>query len=101
MKKPFALALVLAMVLSLAACGGDTPSTGTANLKVVGDLSEETQNISIMLGALAEGASVEALTLDATELTLPKAGWRTKLKAREGSLVLDVKKPTGMTLIVR
>jgi autotransporter-associated beta strand protein len=78
-----------------------TPSTGTANLKVVGDLSEETQNISIMLGALAEGASVEALTLDATELTLPKAGWRARLKAREGALVLDVKNPTGMTLIVR
>ena len=78
-----------------------TPSTGTANLKVVGDLSEETQNISIMLGALAEGASVEALTLDATELTLPKAGWRARLKAREGAFMLDVKKPTGMTLIVR
>ena len=78
-----------------------TPSTGTANLKVVGDLSEETQNISITLGALAEGASVEALTLDVTALTLPKAGWRTKLKARKGSLVLDVKKTIGMTLIVR
>ena len=78
-----------------------TPSTGTANLKVVGDLSEETQNISIMLGALAEGASVEALTLDATELTLPKAGWRTKLKVREGALMLDVKNSSGMTLIVR
>ena len=78
-----------------------TPSTGTANLKVVGDLSEETQNISIMLGALAEGASVEALTLDATELTLPKAGWRARLKARDGALMLDVKKPTGMTIIVR
>ena len=78
-----------------------TPSTGTANLKVVGDLSEETQNISIMLGALAEGASVEALTLDATELMLPKAGWRARLKAREGAFMLDVKKPTGMTLIVR
>ncbi len=78
-----------------------TPSTGTATLKVTGDLSEETQNISIMLGALAEGASVEALTLDATELTLPKAGWRARLKAREGAFMLDVKKPTGMTLIVR
>ncbi len=78
-----------------------TPSTGTANLKVVGDLSEETQNISIMLGALAEGASVEALTLDATELTLPNAGWRARLKAREGAFMLDVKKPTGMTIIVR
>ena len=78
-----------------------TPSTGTANLKVVGDLSEETQNISIMLGALAEGASVESLTLDVTALTLPKAGWRTKLKAREGALVLDVKKSAGMALVVR
>ena len=78
-----------------------TPSTGTASLKVVGDLSEETQNISIMLGALAEGASVEALSLDATELTLPKAGWRARLKARDGAFMLDVKKPTGMTLIVR
>ena len=78
-----------------------TPSTGTANLKVVGDLSEETQNISIMLGALAEGASVESLALDVTALTLPKAGWRTKLKAREGALVLDVKKSAGMALVVR
>ena len=78
-----------------------TPSTGTANLKVVGDLSSATGKVSITLGALAEGASVEALALDATELTLPKAGWRARLKAREGSLVLDVKKPTGMTLIVR
>ena len=44
---------------------------------------------------------MEALTLDATELTLPKAGWRARLKAREGALMLDVKNPTGMTLIVR
>ena len=78
-----------------------TPSTGTANLKVVGDLSSATGNVSITLGALAEGASVEALTLDATALTLPKAGWRARLKAREGAFMLDVKKPTGMTLIVR
>ncbi len=78
-----------------------TPSTGTANLKVVGDLSTATGKVSITLGALAEGASVEALTLDATELTLPKAGWRARLKAREGALMLDVKNPTGMTLIVR
>jgi len=78
-----------------------TPSTGTANLKVVGDLSEATQDLTITLGALAEGASVEALTLDATALTLPKAGWRARLKAREGVLMLDVKNPTGMTLIVR
>ena len=68
---------------------------------MVGDLSEATGNVSITLGALAEGASVEALTLDATELTLPKAGWRARLKAREGAFMLDVKKPTGMTLIVR
>ena len=78
-----------------------TPSSGTANLEVVGDLSEETQNISIMLGALAEGASVEALTLDATELTLPKAGWRARLKARDGALVLEVKKAVGFTVIVK
>ena len=78
-----------------------TPSTGTANLKVVGDLSDATGKVSIMLGALAEGASVEALTLDATELTLPSAGWRARLKAREGALVLDVKNSSGMTLIVR
>ena len=78
-----------------------TPSTGTANLKVLGDLSTATAKVSITLGALAEGASVEALTLDATALTLPKAGWRARLKAREGSLTLDVNKPSGMTLIVR
>ena len=47
------------------------------------------------------GASVEALTLDATALTLPSAGWRARLKAREGALMLDVKNPTGMTFIVR
>ena len=78
-----------------------TPSTGTANLKVVGDLSEVTQDLTITLGALAEGASVEALTLDVTTLTLPKAGWRARLKAREGNLFLDVKNSSGMTIIVR
>ena len=78
-----------------------TPSTGTANLKVAGDLSGETQKLSIPIGALAEGASVEALTLDTTALTLPKASWKAKLKARDGTLMLDVKNATGLTLIVR
>ena len=78
-----------------------TPATGTANLKVAGDLSGETQKLSIPIGVLAAGASAEAFTLDTTALTLPKASWKAKLKPRDGTLMLDVKNATGLTLIVR
>ena len=78
-----------------------TPASGTANLKVEGDLSGETGDVSIPIGALAAGASAEAFTLDTTALTLPKAGWKAKLKARAGTLMLDVKKATSLTIIVR
>ena len=78
-----------------------TPASGTATLKVTGDLSTATGKVSITLGALASGASASALTLDTTELSLPKASWKIKLKERDGSLVMEVKKPSGLTIIVR
>ena len=78
-----------------------TPGSGAATLKVVGDLSGLSENVSIPLGACADGASEAAITVDATELMLPSALWRTKLKARDGVFALDVKKSVGMTLIVR
>ncbi|MBO7683697.1 MAG: autotransporter-associated beta strand repeat-containing protein [Kiritimatiellae bacterium] len=78
-----------------------TPSTGTATLKVTGDFSDLTSNVTITLGALADGASVSALTLDMTELAFPNAEWRAKLKEQNGLLVMDVKKPSGLVFILR
>ena len=78
-----------------------TPGSGAATLKVVGDLSGLSENVSIPLGARADGASEAAITVDATELMLPSARWRTRLKARDGVFALDVKKSVGMTIYVR
>ena len=80
---------------------GFRAGSGAATLKVVGDLSGLSENVSIPLGACADGASEAAITVDATELMLPSAQWRTRLKARDGVFALDVKKSVGMTLIVR
>ena len=77
-----------------------TPASGTAMLKVAGDFSDLTSNVTITLGALASGASASALTLDMTELTFPKAGWWAKLKEQNGLLVMDVKKPSGIVIIL-
>jgi len=78
-----------------------TPGSGAATLAVGGDLSGLSENVSIPLGARADGASEAAITVDATELMLPSARWRTRLKARDGVFALDVKKSVGMTIYVR
>ena len=77
-----------------------TPASGKATVKVAGDATGVRGNVDITLGALADGASVSTLELDATGLTLPNRRWRAKLAAKNGSLVLRINKP-GFTLIVR
>ena len=59
------------------------------------------KGVEVTLGALADGTSVSTLELDATGLEFPNERWSTKLVAKDGSLVLRIKKPSGFTLIVR
>ena len=89
-------------VLGGATTGAITPpDSGKATVKVAGDPTDLSGNVDITLGALADGVSVATLELDANGLTLPNGRWDSKLVAKNGSLVLRIKKPSGFTLIVR